>query len=179
MTSAPPPIVTALLCAKTEPNVELIVHQFKNALHRLNCAITDSYLLPGGGAFEAACVRILRQKADELEKSGSSANDLNMPYPMITSWLSGVSLLRHWRPNVYRVFADGFLQYTANVIANCSPGLNRYMAMVEADKMVQESSIDRVCMESKVMDEGRSKIAAWRRSLEIMKMAFVSLKVEQ
>ena len=121
-------------------------------------------------------MKILRQKADEV----FSVNEcFNPPHPTMTSWLSDLSLLKHWRPTVYRVFADGLFQYTANTVTNSNPGVTGYIATVEADKMVQESRVERVCIEDKVMDDGLSKKAAWRRSLELLKMAFLSVKVEQ
>ena len=184
-------VATVIICAKTEWLVNILKQNFLNCLHRLKLAFEDGYLIPGGGLTEADCVSKLREKLSQLN-SELSRTDLNSPdqrtavttsFAMATSWMSDWSLLACWRPHVYEVCIDGLMQYIARVLINCSCSGDTYVAMATAEEFVKkvlgrgEKSVWTVC-NPKLLDVAKSKMAAWRRAVELLRLVFLSTRVQ-
>ena len=157
------PVVTATLCGSTEATVKLLLQSFHNSLHRLNCALTDNHVLPGGGAFEAICVHTLRQAAVKTKPLTPSEST-----PTSSSWMFDNGLLQEWRPAVLGAMADGLLKYVATVVGNRSVGVDGHTALAEAERMVCEC-VEGGCEGVRVFDDVRSKRGAWRRAVELVR----------
>ena len=185
-------VVSVLLCGKTKCLVNILEDHFQNCLHKLKLAIEDGYLLPGGGRTEALCIAKLQQKLSELNTELSNTDLLNnspshsktstdVSFTMATSWMGDRTLLACWRPLVYEVCIQGLLEYIARVImnSNCS-ALGHYGAMVEAGELVKKIERDVVvmksCSEFEVLDVAKSKVACWRRALELLRFLFLSTR---
>ena len=171
--------------------MNILKHQFLNCLHRLKLAIEDGFLIPGGGIAEAVCVSKLRHKLHELN-CDLGQTDLNSPhrlktsFAMATSWMGDPSLLVCWKPLVYEVCADGLMQYIARVFINCScsGAVGQYAAMTAAEELVKKveggdreegmGTVDH----PKVLDVAKSKVAAWRRAVSLLRLIFLSQRVQ-
>ena len=183
-------VVSVLLCGKTKCLVNVLEHQFQNCLHKLKLVIEDGFLTPGGGRTEALCVARLRQKLSELNTELSDTDLLNspnhsntptgVPFAMATSWTGDRTLLACWRPHVYEVCIEGLLEYIARVLINRSWSENHCGAMDEAEKLVREVEAATVQRsdEIEVLDAAKSKMAAWRRALELLQLVFLSTRVQ-
>lgn len=146
-------VVTAMLCSSTESTVDLLSQQFSNCLHRVKCAFSDGCVLPGGGVFEAACVRRLRE----------SVTNGNPPPCDDNGWMFDTCLLRHWRPAVYTALAEGLMQYIVCVLRNVDSSLDVYSGRCEAERMVCGR-----CDCVGVWDDPQSKKGAWSRALSLL-----------
>lgn len=188
-------IATVLLCGKTESLVKLIEHQFLNCLNRLKLAVggEGGSLVPGGGTTEAVCVSKLRQKLlqlnYELSETDSSSPDQKarrvntLSFAMATSWMSDYSLLVCWRPHVYEVCASGFMEYIARVLINSSCSASSYVAMASAEEFVTKAEMAGEkgfgsLHDLRVLDVAKSKLAAWRRAVDLLRLVFLSVNVQ-
>ena len=137
---------------------------------------------------EAVCVSKLRHKLHEMGQ-GLTKTDLasqavdehedspnNMSFAMATSWMSDSSLLACWRPLVYEVCIEGLLLYIARVLINCSCSGSQYVTMAAAEELVKkvEERGGLSARDPKVLDVARSKMMAWRRALELLRLTFLS-----
>lgn len=154
-------------------------------------AVEDGYLLPGGGRIEALCVTKLRQKLSKLntELSNTDLHNVNSPnhsktstdvsFAMATSWMGDRTLLSYWRPHVYEACIEGLLEYIAQVIMNGSCFADgHYGAMAKAEELVKKTERDVVVQdgEFEVLDVAKSKMAAWRRALDLLRLLFLSTR---
>lgn len=186
-------VATALLCGKTECLVNMLKHQFQNCLHRLKLALKDGFLIPGAGLTEAVCVSKLRCRLhklnDDLAKGDSNPSDQERPvktsFPLAMSWMGDPSLLAHWRPHVYEACADGLVLYISRVLMNTSCFDKQYVAMVTAEDLVKkvvgggerEGVAGSMVRDPEVLDVMTSKISAWRRAMELLRLVFLSRRV--
>ena len=186
-------VATVLVCGKTECLVNVLKHQFKNCLHRLRLALSDGLLIPGAGLTEAVCVSELRRRLhklnDDLAKRDSNRADQEPPvrtsFALSMSWMGEPSLLACWRPHVYEACADGLVQYVSRVFMNTSWFDNQYVAMVTAEDLVKkvaeggerEGVAGSMVRDPEVLDVMTSKMAAWRRAIELLRLVFLSRRV--
>lgn len=186
-------VATVLLCGKTECLVKLLQHQFQNCLHRLKLALKDGFLVPGGGLTEAVCVCELRYRIHKLNsalgKRDSNPSDkepsMKTSFGLAMSWMGDPSLLAHWRPHIYEACADGLLLYISRVLMNTSCFENQYVAMVTAEDLMKkvgggerEGVVGSMVCDPEVLDVVSSKMAAWRRALELLRLVFLSRRVQ-
>ena len=191
--AAPGTVVSVLLCAKTKSLANVLEHQFQNCLHKLKLVSEDGYIIPGGGRTEALCVAKLRQQLSELNTELSNTDLLNISSPngsktstdvsfaMATSWMGDRTHLAYWRPHIYEVCIQGLLEYTARVIMNssCSElNWDHYRAMAKAEELVKKIERDEMVQsrEFEVLDVAKSKMAAWRRALGLLRLLFLSTR---
>lgn len=191
--TAPGTVVSVLLCAKTKSLANMLEHQFQNCLHKLELITEDGYVIPGGGRTEALCVAKLRQKLSKLNTELSNTDLLNVnswncsktstdvSFAMATSWMGDRTRLACWRPHIYEACIQGLLEYTARVIMNSSCSeLNEghYRAMAKAEELVRKVERDVLVQscEFKVLDVAKSKMAAWRRALGLLRLLFLSTR---
>ena len=146
-------VVTAMLCGSAESTVDLLSQQFSNCLRRVKCALSDGGVLPGGGLFEAACVRRLRE----------NVTNENPPCTDDDCWIFDKNLLDFWRRGVYAVLAEGFMLYIVSVLRNIDSSLDVYSGRCEAEQMVCGR-----CDCVDVWDDAQSKKGAWSRALSLL-----------
>ena len=186
-------VATALLCAKTECLVNVLKHHFQNCLHRLKLALMDGFLIPGGGLTETVCVSNLRRRLHKLNadlaKRDSNPSDQGEPpvktsFALTMSWMGDPSLLACWRPLVYEACADGLVQYISRVLMNTSCFDSQYVAIVTAEDLLKkveggerEGVADSRVRDPEVLDVATSKMAAWRRAVELLRLVFLSRRV--
>lgn len=182
-------VLTAVLCGLTRISVDNLAHQFANSCQRLRwategldqstaAAATLLQLLPGSGASEAACIKMLEGRAVEREHGESSAN---LPLYFKSSWISDESILgaNGWRVCVYQAFAKGLKKYLTRCIMNGKPGLGFYRALIEAEDMIREAGGEgEFGLDScDVLDVAASKKGSWRRAVHLLETMFLSKRV--
>ena len=171
--------------------MNILKQQFQNCIHRLKLALEDGFLLPGGGLTEAVCVSELRRRLhklyNDLAKRDSSDQEppIKTSFALSLSWMGDPSLLACWRPHVYEACADGLVQYILRVLMNTSCFDNQYVAMVTAEELVKkvveggerEGVAGSMVRDPEVLDIMTSKMAAWRRAIELLRLVFLSRRV--
>lgn len=185
--------VSVLLCGKTDGLVNLLRHQFQNCLHKIKLVVEDGFLLPGGGKTEALCIANLRQELSkfntelsnaDLQSSQSHGNlSADVSVAMATSWMGDKALMSYWRRHVYEICIEGLLEYIARVMVNSGSCLERDLSgartMALAEELVRsvERDVTVQSVELEVLEVAKSKMAAWRRALELLRLLFLSTKV--
>ncbi|KAM3939037.1 chaperonin-containing T-complex member BBS12 [Leptodactylus fuscus] len=106
-------LVTVVLNCRLTPKMQAMEDQFWACSSKLQNALHDQKVFPGGGGVELFCLDHL-QKLEEQLVSVSSVN--RGPQFCASSWLYSSAI--HYKSSVYKCLANGWMKYLSTLLFN-------------------------------------------------------------
>ena len=178
-------LVTAVLHSRTPTSVDTLRCQFNNCLQRLKHTLNDTHILPGAGRAEAQCIHSIKHAMEQWRVDSSSHSQLSsLPAAIFRgSWMGDGGLVCEWRDAVCGAFVNGLKRYMVQVELNCRPGVGYFVAMTTVQSKIETCNEERwreemLSWKLNVFDVKRSKRESWKRAVQLLRMVFLSTKMD-
>ncbi|XP_019349777.1 Bardet-Biedl syndrome 12 protein, partial [Alligator mississippiensis] len=183
-------LVTAVLSSTVISKMQVIDDQFWTCAYRLQHALTDGKVFPGGGAVELFCLSHVQKLVDQALNQGNknSAGEFHSA----PCWMA--ESLAEFKPLVLKALASGWHKYLSTVMCNSANYTSEFEASISIKQhlkkmtgcgspsayILQEFNLREVvgkvgpdpltkCMEFvQVYDNVTAKLEAWRRALDLV-----------
>uniref|UniRef100_A0A7M4FTL3 Bardet-Biedl syndrome 12 n=1 Tax=Crocodylus porosus TaxID=8502 RepID=A0A7M4FTL3_CROPO len=183
-------LVTAVLSSTVISKMQVIDDQFWTCAYRLQHALTDGKVFPGGGAVELFCLSHVQKLVDQAlnQANKNSAGEFHSA----PCWMA--ESLAEFKPLVLKALASGWHKYLSTVMCNSANFTSEFEASISIKHhlkkvtvcgspsayILQEFNLREVvgkvgpdpltkCTEFvQVYDNVTAKLEAWRRALDLV-----------